>query len=125
MSTREAMALAETVQAEAWRSAKTLEMPTRPAPVSPTASTLPPTKPSDVVVFPGERIATLADIIRLRVLSERIDFLALLEGEGLTAAYYARMCARFDVLRRSDPRLDQAYRSRVELARSSTKTSVG
>lgn len=101
------------------RRSGTVEMPNRPAiAVSPNASTMPPTRPSDLVIFPSERLATLDQFVRLRALSERVDFLAILAHEGMTPGYYARMVARLDVLRRSDPRLEQAYRGRLEHARA-------
>jgi hypothetical protein len=99
----------------------TLEMPSRPAPISPIASTVHVTTPRtanvDRVLFEGERLARLDDFVRLRFYAERVTFLALLSREAITPEYYARMCERFDVLRRHDPALDAAYNFRLGEAR--------
>jgi hypothetical protein len=102
--------------------AGTMEMPSRPAPISPIASTVhvvPNARPANVdrVLFEGERLARLDDFVRLRFYAERVTFVALLSREGITPEYYAQMCERFDVLRRREPDLDAAYNVRLGEAR--------
>jgi hypothetical protein len=77
----------------------------------------PPAVTGDTVVFPGERLSRVDDFVRVRFYAERLSLDALLAREGITAAYYERMCARFDGARALDGALDEIYRARLGQAR--------
>ena len=99
----------------------TVRMPARPRPPSsgrsPVACSVEmPAVPLDVVVFPGERLATVDDFVRLRLQARSITFLGVLMRAGISPAYYASMCERFAAARRADPSLESTYRARLDLA---------
>jgi len=95
----------------------TLTMGSRNVPTSPVAKSIHmPTVPPDVVVFPGEKLASIDDFVRLRMVARTVTFLGVLIREGITPEYYAMMCERFGAARRADPDLEKRYRARIELA---------
>jgi hypothetical protein len=102
-------------------------MAARTAPVAPTvpmqatspvASSveMPATWCADMVVFPGEKLASVDDFVRLRLQARSITFLGVLQREGIDPDYYAKMCERFADARRRDTSLEARYRARLEKA---------
>jgi hypothetical protein len=101
----------------------TLRMAARPAVKPPTPSTSPAARsiemraiPTDVIVFPGERLASVDDFVRMRLHARSPTFVGFLMREGLSLEYYARMSESFAAARAADPSLEATYRARLELA---------
>jgi hypothetical protein len=65
---------------------------------------------NDPIVFAGEKLARISDFVRLARAARSADFLGTLHAEGLHPVYYAHMCKRFEVVRKSDAALDRAFR---------------
>jgi hypothetical protein len=121
----EAVRKEELELAETMPRTSTLVMASRPIPTpvpprpvaSPAARSVQiPSVPPDLVVFHGEKLASVDDFVRLRLKARSITFHGVLMRAGITPEYYAMMCERFADARRADPSLEQRYRARLELA---------
>lgn len=75
-----------------------------------------PADAGTIDVFPGERLSSLDDFVRLQLASRRITFLSVLDREGISPEYYTEMTRRLDALMREVPALGEEFELRLRLA---------